>query len=259
MSLTFRWLGVAGVQLRAGRQVLALDPFFTRPTLAQMFHPVQPSPSLVAERLPICDVVLVTHAHYDHLLDVPSILQLTGAVAYGSANTCRLLQLCGVPEAQVKQVHVGDQLALGAFRVEVIRGQHSWIPFSRFFNGNLPPGIQPPFHVWDYRMDECLGYRITAMGTRLLVCTHDPLQADVLFAVAQESKSYYVKLFTEIQPRTFIPIHWDNLTRPLGRPLRRITRLGRQPLWQITLLARQLIPRVNVIIPEIFREYTLGL
>lgn len=258
MSLTFRWLGVAGVELKAGGQVLALDPFFTRPSLVEMLHPVSPDLSLLTEKLPECNVVLVTHSHYDHLLDVPEVLRHTRAAAYGSANTCHLLKLLGVPEAQVNEVRVGDKLSLGAFKVEVIKGQHSPIPFGRIFNGRLRAGLHSPLRVQDYRMDTCLGYCITVMGMRMLVCAAEPQPAEILFAVAQESRKYYLRLFEGVQPHTFVPIHWDNFTRPLHKPLRRFARPGRIPLWQLTRLARQTLSGVNVIIPEIFREYTLG-
>ncbi len=258
MSLTFRWLGVAGIELQAGGQVLAIDPFFTRPTLLQMLRPVRPHTSLVQEKLPACDAVLVTHAHYDHLLDVPSVLQRSDAKVYGSANTCQLLRLLGIPEAQVSQVHPGDQLNIGDFQVEVVPGQHSPLPFGWIFNGPVHPDLRPPLHVWDYRMDVCLGYRLSVMGTSLLVCSAQPHPAQVLFAVAQESREYYQRLFNGVQPTTFIPIHWDNFTRPLHRPLRRLSVPGRLTLQKIILLARQLNPQVNVLIPEIFREYTLA-
>lgn len=258
MSLTFRWLGVAGLELRAGEQVLALDPFFTRPSLFEMLRPVLPNPSLAAEKLPECQFVLVTHSHYDHLMDVPAVLQHTGAIAYGSVNTCQLLRLFGIPASQVHEIHVGDRLSLGAFKVEVIAGRHSSIPFGSVFNGSIRPGLHPPLRVHDYRMDACLGYRINAMGTCLLVCAAEPHPADVLFAVAQESQRYYVKLFQGVQPHTFVPIHWDNFTRSLRKPLLRLARPGRMPLWQLTRLARQSMPHVNVIIPEIFRQYSVS-
>ncbi len=258
MSLRFRWLGVAGVDIRAGSQVLAIDPFFTRPGLVQMIRPVQPNLALAAEMLPACNLVLVTHPHYDHLMDVPAVLQHTGAVAYGSANTCQLLSLCGVPLAQVKHVQVGDEFLSGAFRVEVVRGQHSPLPIGWLVNGDVRPGLHPPLHVWDYRMDVCLGYRITVMGCRLLICAAEPQPAEVLFAVAQESSTYYRKLISGVRPNTFVPIHWDNFARTINKPIRRISRPGRLPLWQVSRLARQLMPRLSVIIPEIFREYTLA-
>jgi len=257
VSLTFCWLGVAGVKLKAGGQVLALDPFFTRPSLVKMLHPIDPDPSLAAEKLPECDEILITHSHYDHLLDVPAVLHHTGAIAYGSPNTCQLLRMHGVPEAQVNEVRVGDKLSLGAFKVEVIHGQHSPIPFGWIFNGRLQPNLTPPLRVQDYRMDICLGYCITVMGKRVLICAAEPQPAEVLFAVSQESRKYYLQLFRGVQPRIFVPIHWDTFIRPLSKPLRRFIRPGRLPLWRLAMLARQTLPWVNVIIPEIFREYTL--
>jgi L-ascorbate metabolism protein UlaG (beta-lactamase superfamily) len=258
MNLTFRWLGVAGLELKAGGQVLAIDPFFTRPSLFSMLRPVSPDDSLVTEKLPKCDYVLVTHAHYDHLMDVPLVLQQTGAVAYGSVNTCRLLRLLGIPGTQVHEIHIFDKLSLGAFKVEVIAGQHSQIPLGSMFNGQLKAGLHPPLHVQDYRMDVCLGYAIKVLGETLLVCAREPQPAGVLFAVAQEPTGYYLRLFKGVNPHTFIPIHWDNFTRPLTRPLRRLARPGRLQLWQLTRLARQSLPHVKVLIPQIFQEYTLG-
>jgi L-ascorbate metabolism protein UlaG (beta-lactamase superfamily) len=257
VSLSFRWLGAAGVMLKAGGQVLALDPFFTRPSLVQMLRPVSPDPSLVAKKLPECNVLLVTHSHYDHLLDVPEVLHHTGAAAYGSPNTCQLLKLLGVPQKQVNEVQVGDKLSLGTFKVEVIAGQHSPIPFGWIFNGRLRPGLRPPLRVQDYRMDVCLGYCITVMGSRLLVCAGEPQPADILFAVAQESRKYYLRLFRGVRPHTFVPIHWDNFTRPLSKPLRKFTRPFRMQVGKLSRLARQTLPHVKVILPEIFREYTL--
>jgi hypothetical protein len=257
MSLTFRWLGAAGLELKDGEQVLALDPFFTRPSIGRMLHPLVSNTRLVREKLPDCHFVLVTHAHYDHLMDVPIVLQYSGAVAYGSANTCQLLRFMGTPVPQVHEVHPGDQFSLGDFSVQVIPGQHSRIPLGRLFNGQLSSHLKPPLHVQDYRMDVCLGYCITVREKRLLVCAAEPQPAEVLFAVAQESRQYYQKLLQGTRPQLFVPIHWDNFTRPLNRPLSRFTRPGRMTLRQITCWAQKTLPEVKVIIPEVFRKYPL--
>jgi hypothetical protein len=258
MSLIFRWLGVAGLEFKAGGQVLAVDPFLTRPTLLNIYHPLSSNHALIAEKLPVCNFVLVTHSHYDHLMDVPDVLLRTGATAYGSDNTCRLLSILQVPDEQLHVVHPGDRLSLGPYKVEVIPGQHSELPLDWMFNGRLKESLRPPLRAQDYRMDVCYGYSISAIGQTLLVCASEPQPADVLFAVAQEPREYYLKLLKGVDPHTFIPIHWDNFTRPLSKPLRRLTRPGRLPLWQLARLARQVLPHVKVLIPEIFQEYTLG-
>lgn len=258
MSLTFRWLGVAGVELKVGDQVLAIDPFFTRPSLKAFLKPVIPDVRLISEKLPVCHAVLVTHSHWDHLMDVPGLSIRTGAIVLGSSNTCQLLHLLGVPETQVNEVQVGDNVSLGPFDVLVLEGQHSWIPFSRWLNGRLRQGLQPPLRLQDYRMDVCLGYRIQVCGTRMLICSAKPQPAEILFIVAQESKEYYHNLFLGVQPHTIVPIHWDNFLRSPGKPIKRFTRPGRMSLPQITRLAEQSLPHVKVIIPEMYREYTLG-
>lgn len=255
MSLTFRWLGVAGVELRADGQRLAIDPFFTRPSLKGLLVPVQSDAHLVSKSLPACDHVLVTHSHWDHLMDVPAVVRHSGAKAYGSANTCRILRMQGVPESQVQEIKIGEQLSLGTFNVQVIEGRHSPIPFGWVFNGSLQVGLKPPLRLQDYRMDCCLGYLIHITSERVLVCAAHPQPADILFTVAQEPQEYYRRLFEGVKPHTIVPIHWDNFLRSLSKPLQHFTRPGRMNLAQLTSLAERILPGVRVIIPEIFKEY----
>ncbi len=86
-TVWFRWLGVAGIELRVNEQILALDPFLTRPPFRRMwFGRVRSDSALVVTTIPQCNVILITHAHHDHLMDVPEIIQQTGATAYGAST-----------------------------------------------------------------------------------------------------------------------------------------------------------------------------
>jgi hypothetical protein len=257
MRFNYRWLGTAGLAIEAEEQILAVDPFFTRPTLPQMLRPLQPDTGLVKRYLPRCDHLLVTHSHYDHLMDVAEVIRLTGAVAYGSRNTCRLLSRSGAADGQLHQVGVGDRLSLGAFEVEAVSGQHSPIPLGWLFNGEPGQGGKAPRYAWDYKMDECLGYRISVRGVRLLVCAADPLLAEVLFVVAQEPRAYYTNMLRGVRPQLLVPVHWDNFTRSLAKPLHRFSRPGGVSLEQLSELAHQLIPECKVNIPEPFKVYPL--
>jgi L-ascorbate metabolism protein UlaG (beta-lactamase superfamily) len=257
MRFNYRWLGTAGIAIEAEEQLLAVDPFFSRPRLWQMLRRLQPDPRLVERYLPICDTVLVTHSHYDHLMDVAEVVRRTGAEDYGSVNTCQLLSRMGIPANQLHQVDVGDRLSPGAFEVEVVRGQHSPIPFGWLFNGKLAMEGKAPRYAWDYKMDICLGYSIRLQGMTLLVCSAEPQPAQVLFVVAQEPKDYYMKMLTGVRPQILVPIHWDNFTRPLDKPLRRFSRPGRISLKQLGNLAHQITPACQVIIPIPFVDYPL--
>lgn len=107
-------------------------------------------------------------------------------------------------------------------------------------------------------MDVCLGYKIQVSGMRVLLCAAKSQPAEVLFIVAQESKDYYQSLLLGVHPHTIVPIHWDNFLQSLNKPIGRFTRPGRMNIPQILKLAQQTLPQVKMIIPEMFREYTLG-
>jgi hypothetical protein len=150
-STTFRWLGVAGIELTYAGEILVIDPFFTRPPFWRMWlGRVEPNHPLIAAALPGCNHILVSHAHWDHVMDVPDIALNTGARILGSTNTCALVKACGVPKDQVR---AGDEVQLGSFGVKVIAAQHSRTP--GFEAGHLRPCLRPPLRLRDYVMDMC--------------------------------------------------------------------------------------------------------
>ncbi len=269
-GLTFRWLGTAGLAFQAGGRGLLVDPFFTRPPARALltFARVSPDPALVARHTPPADYLLITHAHYDHLLDAPEVLRLTGARAYGSTNACALLRLHGLPESRLACVRPGDRLALGPFAVEVFPAYHIPTPIDRWINGPLPKRLtggqaRPPLRLIDYRMDACLAFRIQAGGQAVLVGSH-PAPAGVYFAIPYLPEKRMNSILRAVNPRQVVLIHWDDFTRPLTRPLRPtlVIRRGRLPFGRIDLDAsirqvRSILPGTQVTVPELFREYRL--
>ena len=70
-----------------------MDPYFTRAglTAVALQQRIEPDEARIAFRLqhirPRADAVLVTHAHFDHLLDVPEIMRRTNALLVSGATT----------------------------------------------------------------------------------------------------------------------------------------------------------------------------
>jgi len=262
-KLCFRWLGAGGVELAYGGETLLVDPFFTRPPIHKLLCRIQPDCALIGTHITRADYLLITHSHYDHLMDAPEALRLTGARAYGSANACALLRILEVPDGQVDTIQTGQQLNLGAFQVEVLPGAHIWLPVNLLVNGALAPGLKPPLRPVDYRMDACFSFRIQAGGTSLLLGKH-PIAADVLLTYADSSRAHYQRLLAAVKPRLFIPIHWDDFFQPLTRPLRPILRspwpalMQRLELHAFQPMVAEMSPQTRVLVPEIFTRYEIS-
>ena len=83
------------------------------------------------------DAILVTHSHFDHLLDVPEIARRTGASVVASPTSCYLSQAVGVAASKTLAVQAGNSLRCGGARVHVLAAVH-----DRIF-GILPfPGVE---------------------------------------------------------------------------------------------------------------------
>lgn len=265
-NLRFRWLGVGGIELSVGEHVLVIDPYLTRVPFWRLgLGSVRPDRELVAARIPRCDFVLVTHAHVDHVMDVPVVVHHTGAMALGSANTCRLLAAQGVPPAHVREIGVGDRLTLGRFQVQVLPARHVTFPGWRLFSGPLPSNLRPPRRARDYRMDGCFSFLINVDGRRLLHCPGPAVAAEVLTVKPLEARADYASLLRGVRPRVVIPVHWDDFGRPLSRPVRPMVApsgqlaplLKRIDLLQFKHTIEQLAPATRVLIPEMFHTYDL--
>jgi L-ascorbate metabolism protein UlaG (beta-lactamase superfamily) len=258
-STRFRWLGTAGIELDAGDRTLAIDPFVTRPPLWRfLLGRVRPDRNVIAEVIGRCDYVLVSHPHYDHLLDVPEIARRTGAKVYGSPNTCRLAAACGVLAQQICEVGPGQALSLGPFTVEVLEAKHIKTPIDSLINGPLAPGLTPPLRLRDYRMDHCFSFRVLVDGTRILHSPGRAHPAEILLLGTHAPDSVYRSSLPAARPRAIVPIHWDDFLRPLAKPTRELPRHGGRDLEAFLQLINRLAPEARTFVPAILRSYALA-
>lgn len=255
-KLRFRWLGVQGIELEADGHVLMIDPFVTRPAFRYLFFG-RPSPNrdLIIEKLPRCDDVLVSHTHWDHAMDVPDLLRHTGATAWGSPNTCALLKVSGISPKRIREIKVGNELALGPFWVKVCAAEHTPLPFFPL-SGTLRADIHPPLRLRDYLMDDCFSFMISVHKRRLAYCPAHGQPTDVLLTGIHNRRAEVASLLRNAQPKLIIPLHWDNLFRPLSRPIRGLARSSTR-LRHFAQLVTETLPQCQVLIPEIFRTYDL--
>lgn len=247
---------------------LLIDPYFTRvPLWRFLIGRLRPVPARVAEHTRTCDFVLVTHAHFDHLLDVPVVARLTGSRVLGSSNTCVILAACGVRPEMIKQIRVGDRLDLGPFEVEIFAAEHQRVP--GFGSGPVAPGLEPPLRAWEYRMDDDFSFLLTVNGRRVLVdsggISLDMEPVDIAFVQPHLGPDHVASVLKGVQPSVVIINHWDDFFRSLSCPLRPFFThpgwssfpLRRLDLSVFRCFVKHTAPKTQVLVPEIFQIYTL--
>lgn len=268
-EIRFRWLGVAGVELTCRGRTLVTDPFFTRPPFWRLWlGRVMPDAALAQRHVPQADAVLVSHAHYDHVMDVPAVLRHTGAAAYGPPNACSLIALHGIPAEQIHRIAAGDVLKLDPFRVTVIAGVHLQLPAYKA--GKLASGLKPPLRLRDYRMDDSFCFLYEVDGLRILdwrgETTAGACPAEVLLFPPFREDEFFVELLAKVQPRLAMPNHWDDFWRPLSQPVMPtwlpprwgIPPLRRADLADILRQLKRVDAGLQVFVPEMFASYDLS-
>ncbi len=269
-DIHLRWLGTAGLEFSVGGTSLAVDPFFTRPGLLEVLIGRPRSDSeLAASFLTCCDYILITHPHYDHLMDVPAVVSETGAQVYGSSNSCELLALMGVPERKINVINPGDYLKLGDIRVEVLPADHRPLFGMRLATGPLSKDIRLPLRATDYSMDQCFSFNLRIGDRSIFICSglsgEEVSSADVLLVAPYGEESSFESLLKQMNPKLVIPNHWDNFLRPLSKPLRMLTDPSNwkwPPLRRVDLdaferIVRRHAPHAELLIPQVFEQYDI--
>jgi L-ascorbate metabolism protein UlaG (beta-lactamase superfamily) len=167
------------------------------------------------------------------VLDAGLIAQRTGAVLVGSRSSAMVGRGAGLPEDRVLVPDVGVPLHFGSFSVTVLPSRHA-VPAR--LPGDIAGPLVPPARVSAYRGGPCFSLLVEHSGRRLLLhgsagWVRGALQttsADVVYlAVAGLAKQsprvrseYWEQVVGTVGARRVVPVHWDDLWRPLSRPLR---------------------------------------
>lgn len=257
VGLAVRYLGVSGYEVSDGKTLVLLDPTPTRPApFALLTGALSPDEAWGAKLCPEADFILVNHAHYDHVLDVPAIALRTGARVLGSQSTVNLARSRGVPEAQTQVVRPGDHLQLGTFEVDVRASRHTAIgPFERPMAGTIAADAGPLW-FWQYTIDETLSFRLEASGSSVWFHPTStfakgevggPPAQGLIVGVTGEAPAMekVAGLVAEARPKVVLPTHYDNFFQPMARGLGRMPGLD---LGEVRALFTQAAPEAQWVV-----------
>lgn len=224
------YLGTNAYLLQSRDAALLIDPYFSRIRLfrAAINLPVSSSRQLIERYLPVrrIDAVMVTHGHFDHLLDVPEVVALTGARLIASSTSIQLARSAGVPSEKCMVVTAGEKVSLRGATVSVLPAKHDRL-FGRVpFDG--PPRRLPPRAAGDWVCGEPLAFLIEIGGRRIYIAAGGRpngalppslgrIDLAILGVALPDSRKRFAEILEQLRPRYVLPSHQDDFFRPLSR------------------------------------------
>src|SRR5580700_5080746 len=276
------YMGAAGWRITDGTNVILIDPYLSRilgppPPLAPPYsrlpgdtRPVYgwndaavPDVAAIDARVPRADFILVTHTHYDHVLDVPHIALKTHSSVIGTESTENVMRAYGVPEAQLITVRGGEDYDFGKFSLKVIPSIHSALDHKRYFSSETAPAtLKAPLTLKQIHPEGgTLAYLVRFHGHQILVFGGmnyierelEGLQPDVALVGAGGSRKeiydYTGRLMRVLNnPPLIIPTHWDNFLLPYSASQQTAVDAVQQFVQEVKVAS----PKTNVIVPKYF-------
>jgi L-ascorbate metabolism protein UlaG (beta-lactamase superfamily) len=279
---TLQWLGTAGWKISDGDTVILIDPYVSRilgpqppgrPPYKQMPGDARPlygwddvpvpDRTAIDSRVPKANYILVTHTHYDHVLDAPHIALKTHATVIGTESTANVMRAYGVPEEQLITVRGGEDYEFGTFSVKVIPSIHSPLDHKHYFSSSVAPeGMKAPLTLRQMHPEggtlafliRFHGHQILAFGGMNYIQREiEGLEPDVVLAGAAASRKeiydYSGRLMRSLHfPGLVLPTHWDNFTAPYNASQQEAIDALQSFVQEIKAAS----PKTKVIVPKYF-------
>lgn len=231
-GLRLRYLGTAGWEVSDGKTTIWVDPVPTRPTINQLVSgPLEPDREAQrAMQLRYADAILVNHAHFDHVLDVPDLALRTDAVVIGTQSVLNLCRSRGVKPNKLILAEGGKEIRVGTFSITPHASAHG--PVAKITDP-MPGVISPEakeLWFWEYTQDGTRSFRLEANQTSVYVSAGSPLPpgkeflsggrigptGTIMIGLAGPVPQASLEAcMAEVQPKVVLASHMDNFFHPL--------------------------------------------
>lgn len=278
-GLRLTYFGSAGWEITDGRTVVLVDPYFTRARYETPNDPIPPTdtrpvvsnssivPSdtaVIDRHVTRADVIVITHSHPDHTLDLPYIATKTGATVVGTESTANLSRAGGVAERQLKIVSGREELEFGGVTIRVVPSLHG---IFRPADPNapvrppptIPATVQAPLRYGEHQEGGTLAYAIRIGGRQIVLfgsmnfieAELVGLKPDVALIGAMPERQYidnYTSRLMKVlgNPRLVLPTHWDAFNVPFDAPQDRALERVQAFVAEIKAVS----PATTVVVPE---------
>jgi L-ascorbate metabolism protein UlaG (beta-lactamase superfamily) len=234
--VTVRWTGAAGLEFSHEARTVLLDPYLSRKGKIDLFfRRLSPEPAAIddyVKRIPgRVSAMIVSHTHFDHVLDVPDLARRFPVPLVGSRSLDTLMGMYDMQD-RVRVCEGGERVDLpGGDVLTMILSRHGRVALGRVpFPGEIKPEGGLPLKAGAYGHGTVFLPRLEMGGRVFLVAgSADFIESelegqgcDVLFLCVPGWKrvpEFTTRLPALVKPRIIVPFHYDDFTRPLARDL----------------------------------------
>lgn len=245
-TLSISYFQCGGICIKSGNDVVLVDPYASNPSLLSKVKIDTAAIGLIMKGINPADIkaILVSHSHYDHLMDVPYIMN-----TYCPPTTKLFVNHTGLQIAERLKVDstriidveqsAGFTSISGNIRVLPVISTHPpHIGNTKLYDGEYRPNTKPGQKSF-WRCGKPYAYLIDIMdgaevGFRLMVQTSSSLEAlknipDSLLAAKavdiaivpaalfSKVKGYPTAVLTKLSPKYTIVCHWENFFKPYSK------------------------------------------
>lgn len=219
-NLEVKWYGINALEFRYDGGAFMIDPYVSRDE-KNLTVPAEVDRYLTTRP----DFVLMTHAHWDHLPDMPRLIAKTDTVLYASETACWIMRALGVPEKNLHPLKFGEVLEFpGGMKITALESRHMGvIPEPSCYDAMPPAEALKSKGGW--RCGEVFAFLIEYDNLRILNCgsanfhlpTMKGLECDYLICGISRWKEGFPELLANtIKYRILIPVHHDEFRLPLS-------------------------------------------
>ncbi len=258
-TLKIQYLGVGGHRIQYGDAVLLTGPSFTNPPLLLTgpFMPLRSNHKKIDKFMPEssnAQMILIGHAHYDHLLDVPYVMQKHAPKAhlYGSQTTVNSI-ISEIPAERMTAVNndMGSSdkpgkwfySAEGNIRIMALKSSHAphFMGIKLMQGKHKKPLKKLPWHSFGWKEGQTIAYLIdfldadqqpvhrifyqdsaTAEQQGVVPVLDDNKEIDIAIicpASFNQVKNYPATIVKNTQAKHYILGHWEDFfgNKPDGK------------------------------------------
>ena len=240
------WLGQAAFRIKTpGGKTIVIDPWIT----AGPKVPAEFKSNLAA--LGKVDLLLVTHAHGDHIGDAPALAKLNNTVLYGPADMITPLTTLGVLPANLTHRFnkSGNVTPLPGIKVTAVKAEHSSLyVFPNPITGKNES--HPAGEAVGYIIELENGFKIWHMGDtglfgdmKFIAEYYKPdlvlLPIGGNFTMGPEDAAYAIR--TWINPKIALPMHYNSNPIAKGTAAQFNAAMAGSPVKVVTMTEGQTV------------------